>query len=98
MYAIIKAGGKEFKVTAGDVISVDRLSKEVGERVEFPVVLTVDGENISTETKNVLAKATVVEHFKDKKIVVFKYKAKKNERCKQGHRQSYTKVKIDSIG
>ena len=77
MYAIIRTGGKQYKVEAGDEILVEKLDAVV---------------------EGVTAKATVVDQVKGKKVVVFHYKPKKNIRKKQGHRQPYTKVKIESIG
>jgi large subunit ribosomal protein L21 len=101
MYAIANISGKQYKVEAGMTITVDRLNAEVGEEVSFPVMLTVDGDKVNAGTpviKDVVVKAKVVSHVQDKKIVVFKYKPKKNERKKQGHRQPYTKISIESIG
>ena len=101
MYAIANISGKQFKVEVGSTLLVDRLSAEVGEEVTFPVMLTVDGSKVKTGTpviKDVVVKAKVVAHVQDKKITVFKYKPKKNERKKQGHRQPYTKITIESIG
>ena len=101
MYAIANISGKQFKVEAGMTITVDRLNAEVGEEVTFPVMLTVDGDKITAGTpviKDVVVKAKVLSHVQDKKITVFKYKPKKNERKKQGHRQPYTKITIESIG
>ena len=100
MYAIANISGKQFKVEAGMTITVDRLNAEVGEEVTFPVMLTVDGDKITAGTpviKDVVVKAKVVSHVQDKKITVFKYKPKKNERKKQGHRQPFTAVKILEI-
>lgn len=101
MYAIANISGKQYKVEVGATISVDKLSAEVGEEVTFPVMMTVDGAKVKTGSpviKDVVVKAKVVSHGKDKKITVFKYKPKKNERSKQGHRQPYTKILIESIG
>lgn len=101
MYAIANISGKQFKVAVGDTIVVDRLNAEIGEEVSFPVMLTVDGKDIKVGNpviKDVVVKAKVLADVQDKKIVVFKYKAKKNERKKQGHRQPYTKIIIESIG
>ncbi len=101
MYAIANISGKQYKVEVGATITVDRLSAEVGEEVSFPVLMTVDGEKVKTGSpviKDVVVKAKVVSHVQDKKIVVYKYKAKKNERKKQGHRQPYTKITVVSIG
>ena len=101
MYAIANISGKQFKVEVGSNILVDRLNAEVGEEVSFPVMLTVDGSKVKTGTpviKDMVVKTKVLAHVQDKKITVFKYKAKKNERKKQGHRQPYTKITILSIG
>ena len=101
MYAIANIAGKQYKVEAGCTIVVDRLNAEVGESISFPVMLTVDGSKVKAGNpviKDVVAMAKVVAHVQDKKITVFKYKPKKNERKKQGHRQPYTKITIESIG
>ena len=101
MYAIAEISGKQFKVEVGSTLLVDRLNAEVGEELTFPVLLTVDGNNVKAGTpviKDVVVKAKVVAHVQDKKITVFKYKPKKNERKKQGHRQPYTKITIENIG
>ena len=101
MYAIAEISGKQFKVEVGSTLLVDRLNAEVGEELTFPVMLTVDGSKVKAGTpviKDVVAMAKVVAHVQDKKITVFKYKPKKNERKKQGHRQPYTKITIESIG
>ena len=101
MYAIANISGKQFKVEVGSTIVVDRLNAEVGEELSFPVMLSVDGAKVKAGNpviKDVVVKAKVVEHVQDKKIVVYKYKPKKNERKKQGHRQPYTKITIESIG
>lgn len=101
MYAIAIISGKQYKVEAGQTITVDRLDAQAGEEVSFPVAMTVDGDKVKTGSpiiKDVVVKAKVLDHYLDKKIVVFKYKAKKNERKKQGHRQPYTKITISSIG
>ena len=101
MYAIIQTGGKQYKVEAGDEILVEKLDAEVNAEVEFDVLLVADdaGVKIGTPVRDgVKAKAKVVEHGKGKKVIVFKYKPKKNIRTKRGHRQPYTKVEILSIG
>ena len=101
MYAIALIAGKQYKVQVGDEVVVDRLQAEVGEVKEFPVMLTAQDSTLTTGNpviKDVVVKAKVVAHTQGKKIVVFKYKAKKNERKKQGHRQTYTKISIESIG
>ena len=100
MYAIFDNGGKQYKVAVGDLIKVEKLNAEVGATVEFPVILTADETSIHVgkEVEGVKVKAEVVLQGKDKKIIVFKYKPKKNERKKQGHRQPYTQIKITAIG
>ena len=101
MYAIANISGKQFKVEVGSTVVVDRLNAEVGDVLDFPVMLTVDGSKVKAGTpviKDVVVKAKVVAHVQDKKITVYKYKPKKNERKKQGHRQPYTKITIESIG
>lgn len=101
MYAIAEISGKQFKVEAGKEVVVDRLEAEVGTELSFPVLMLVDDKKVSVGNpviKDVVVKAKVVSHVQDKKIVVFKYKPKKNERKKQGHRQPYTKIMITTIG
>ncbi len=101
MYAIIKTGGKQYKVSEGDLVRVEKLAYEVGETVDFDQVLLVsnDGELKvgSPLVEGAKVSATVEDQNKDKKIVVFKYKPKKQYRKKHGHRQPYTLVKINSI-
>lgn len=101
MYAITNISGKQYKVEVGQTIIVDRLNAEVNEELTFPVMLTVDNDKVKTGNpviKDVVVKVKVLEHVRDRKITVFKYKPKKNERKKQGHRQPYTKITIESIG
>lgn len=95
MYAVIVTGGKQFKVSEGDELEVEKLGAQVGDKVEIQYILKVDGEGMSTQTGVVTAE--VLEHGKGDKIVVFKYKAKKNERRKNGHRQPFTRIRITSI-
>jgi len=101
MYAIIETGGKQYKVQAGDVLFVEKLSANEGDSVTFDKVLAVSGDNGFVAGAPLVAGATVTakveKHVKGQKIIVFKYKPKKNERKKQGHRQPYTKVTIESI-
>ena len=101
MYAIIEACGKQYKVTKGDVVFFEKLDAEEGKKVSFDnVVLVSDEGKIEVGTpyvKGAKVEGKVVAHGKGKKIIVFKYKAKKNYRRKQGHRQPYTKVEITSV-
>lgn len=98
MYAVIETGGKQYRVQEGDTLDVERLSGNVGDTVEFPVLMTADNGTVVTgaDVKAVVT-AQIVSFVRAKKIVVFKYKAKKNERKKNGHRQGYTRVKIVKI-
>ena len=101
MYAIIKTGGKQYKVQEGDTIYIEKLSANEGETVQFDEVLMVSNDNGVVVGTPTVANATVTgkveKHGKGQKIIVFKYKAKKNYRRKQGHRQPFTKVVIDKI-
>ncbi len=101
MYAIIEACGKQYKVTKGDVVFFEKLEAEEGKKVTFDkVILLSDEEKIEVGApyvKGIKVEGKVISHGKGKKIIVFKYKAKKNYRRKQGHRQPYTKVEITNI-
>ena len=101
MYAIIEACGKQYKVTEGDVVFFEKLDTEEGKKVTFDnVVLVSDDKKVQVGNpyvKGIKVEGKVVSHGKGKKIIVFKYKPKKNYRRKQGHRQPYTKVEITSI-
>lgn len=101
MYAIIETGGKQYRVAEGDVISVEKLALNEGENVEFDRVLTVvnDGEVVFGKPviDGAKVQAKVLAQGKEKKIFVFKYKAKSNYRRRSGHRQPYTKVMIEKI-
>lgn len=100
MYAIIKTGGKQYVVEEGRVISIERLDVEEGAEVTFDEVLLVSGDDVKIGQPNVAgAKVTgkVLEQGKERKIRIFKYKAKSNYRRRQGHRQPFTKVKIEKI-
>ncbi|MDE6355670.1 MAG: 50S ribosomal protein L21 [Clostridia bacterium] len=100
MYAIFANGNKQYKAAVGETVKLEKLNAEAGSTVEFPVILTADEKGIQAgaEVENVKVTCEVLSHGKDKKIIVFKYKAKKNERKKQGHRQPYSLVKVTAIG
>ena len=101
MYAIIESCGKQYKVSEGDVVFFEKLDAEEGKKVTFKdVVLVSDDKKVEVGApyvKNAKVEGKVVEHGKGKKILVYKYKAKKNYRRTQGHRQPYTKVEITKI-
>ena len=101
MKAVIVNGGKQYTVSEGDVLYIEKLNAEAEETVKFDQVLAVlDGENSkigAPVVEGAAVEAKVVKNGKGKKIVVFKYKAKKNEKSKMGHRQPYTKVEITKI-
>ena len=101
MYAIIEACGKQYKVAEGDVVFFEKLDAEEGKKVTFDkVILVSDDKKVqigSPYVKGIKVEGKVVSHGKGKKILVFKYKAKKNYRRTQGHRQPYTKVEITNI-
>ena len=100
MYAIIATGGKQYKVAEGDIIKVEKLGVEAGETVTFDQVLVVNnGELVvgNPTVANANVTAQVVEEGKNKKVVVYRYKSKTGYHKKNGHRQPYTKVKIEKI-
>lgn len=101
MYAVIQTGGKQYRVQQGDVIYVEKINAQADETVTFEKVLLVgEGESVKVGTPAVegaKVEGKVLAQVKGQKIVVYKYKAKKNERKKQGHRQPYTKVEITAI-
>ena len=102
MYAIIEACGKQYKVAQGDVVFFEKLDEKKKKKVKFDNVILVSEDNGKIEVGNPYVKGAkvegkVVSHGKAKKILVYKYKAKKNYRRTQGHRQPYTKVEITSI-
>ena len=101
MFAIIETGGKQYKVSEGDIIRVELLKEEPESTLEIDKVVAIhDGANLTAGTpyvENAKVSCTVLEHGKAKKIVVFRYKAKKNVRVKKGHRQPFTKLQVDKI-
>ena len=99
VYAIVKAGGRQEKVSVGSVVVVNRLDGEVGDTVELEPVLLVDGEKITSAADGISAKVTaeIVREEKGPKISIVKYKNKTGYRKRQGHRQPFTKVVIEKI-
>ena len=101
MYAVIETGGKQYKVSEGDVIEVEKLPEDKNSEITFDRVLMVKGDDGvkvgSPVVKGAKVSGTLLENGKGDKITVFKYKPKKNYRKKQGHRQPFSKVKINSI-
>ncbi|MFZ5969535.1 MAG: 50S ribosomal protein L21 [Bacillota bacterium] len=101
MYAIIETGGKQYRVQEGDTLFIEKLEANQGETVDFDKVLAVSKDGQLTLGAPVVSgakvSATVVENGKAPKIIIFKYKSKKDFRKKQGHRQPFTKVKIEKI-
>lgn len=100
MYAIIATGGKQYKVAEGDIIKVEKLGVDAGEAVTFDQVLVVNNGELAVGSPTVAGATvtgTVVKEGKAKKVIVYKYKRKSGYHKKNGHRQSYTQVKIDKI-
>ncbi|OON97155.1 MAG: 50S ribosomal protein L21 [Epulopiscium sp. Nele67-Bin005] len=101
MYAIIETGGKQYKVEEGNIINVEKLNVEAGQMITFDQVIAVsNGDKLTCGTPTVsgaTVQAEVLKEGKAKKIIVFKYKAKKTYKKKKGHRQPFTQVKITSI-
>jgi len=100
MYAVIKTGGKQYKVAEGDLLKIEKLDGAVGDSVEFEEVLLIGGDDVKVGTPLVAeakVKAQIVEQGKDKKILVFHMKRRKTHRKLNGHRQPITRVKITGI-
>ena len=100
MYAIIATGGKQYKVSEGDVIRVEKLGVEAGESVVFDQVLVVSGDDVKVgnpTVENATVSGTVMCEGRAKKVIVYRYKRKTGYHKKNGHRQAYTQVKIDKI-
>ena len=101
MYAIVNTGGKQYKVATDDVITVEKIEGNEGDKVTLPVIFLNDGKKIVTDPDK-LAKAKVtaqiVEQFKGEKQLVFKFKKRKNYKKLRGHRQNLTRIQIESIG
>ena len=101
MYAIIPTGGKQYRVSEGDVIYIEKIDAQVDSTVSFDVLLMGNDGDVKIGTpvvEGVKVEGKVVGQIRGEKIVVYKYKSKKNYRRKQGHRQPYTKVEITKIG
>lgn len=101
MYAIVKTGGKQYKVALGDKLNIEKIPAEVGDTVELQTICVVDGKDVQVkaeEAAKTKVQAVVVEQFKDKKVIVFKFKKRKNYKKLRGHRQNLTRVKIESVG
>ncbi|RVU54921.1 50S ribosomal protein L21 [Anaerosphaera multitolerans] len=100
MYAVIETGGKQYTVKVGDKVKIEKLNGEEGEKVTFDKVLLVGGDDLKVGkpyVEGAKVEAKILLQAKDKKIIVYKYKAKKNERKKKGHRQPFTLVEIENI-
>lgn len=101
MYAIVDIGGKQFKVTPAEKIYVPSIHSEIGSQIEFSTVKLFEDQNgIVIGTPNIdqaKVKATILQHMKDEKVIVFKKKRRKGYRVKKGHRQGYTQIEINSI-
>jgi len=100
MYAVIKTGGKQYRVSEGDRIRIEKLAGEVGSEFTFDEVLMLGGDKVAVGTPTVSGasvKAKIVAQDRAKKIVVFKYKRRKNYRRKNGHRQPYTEIEITGV-
>ncbi len=101
MYAIVECGGRQYRAEEGSNITVEKLPNEVGDQITLDNVLLVSGENGvqigAPSVDGVSVKATIVEQFRGKKILVFKYKSSKRYRRRKGHRQYYTRLRVDEI-
>ena len=98
MYAVLKTGGKQYKVEVGDEIFVEKLAGEAGEQVTFEEVLAISDDNgIKAGDLKATVTGEIVKQGKNKKVIVSKYKAKKGYRRKNGHRQPYTRVRVSAI-
>lgn len=102
MYAIVETGGKQYKVSEGDILKVEKLVGEAGDKLALEKVLVVsdDEGNLNVgkpAVENAKVLVEVLEQGKSKKILVYKYKKRKNQRKKQGHRQAFTKIRIEKI-
>ena len=97
MYAIVKTGGKQYKVSTGDCLNVEKLEGEAGDKVALTAITVVDGAKVIAEAAKTKVEATIVEQFKGDKQLVFKFKKRKNYKKLRGHRQQLTRIQITSI-
>ena len=100
MYAIVSAGGKQYRVAEGDVLDVERIDVEPGDTVTLPALLLVDGESVTTDADQlagITVQGEVVGHVKGPKIRIIKFKNKTRYRKRQGHRQQHTRVRVTGI-
>jgi len=101
MFAVVRTGGKQYKVTQGEVIKVEKLDAEVGSEINIPdVLMVINGEDVKVgnpTVDNAVVKAKVIEQGKDKKVIVFKKKRRKGYKKKRGHRQLFTTLEIQDI-
>lgn len=95
MFAVVKSGGRQYKVRADEELVVDRLPGEVGDEVELPASFLADGDGFDLSDRTV--KAEILEHFRGDKLHVYKYKPKKTYRKKTGHRQELTRIKVREV-
>ncbi|WP_165044366.1 MULTISPECIES: 50S ribosomal protein L21 [unclassified Adlercreutzia] len=101
MYAIVKTGGKQYKVAAGDRINIEKIDAEVGATIELEAICIVDGDKVEVDpAKAAQTKVTavIIEQFKGDKQLIFKFKKRKNYKKLRGHRQRLTRVEIESVG
>ncbi len=101
MYAIVKTGGKQYKVAPGDKLNIEKLNAEVGEKVELPAICVVDGANVvadPAEAAKAKVEAEVIEQFRGDKQLVFKFKKRKNYKKLRGHRQQLTRIQVTAVG
>ena len=101
MYAIVKTGGKQYKVAPGDKLNIEKLDVEPGAKVELEAICVVDGDKVEADPAKAAATkvvAVVLEQFKGEKQLVFKFKKRKNYKKLRGHRQNLTRVQIESVG
>lgn len=101
MYAIVKTGGKQYKVAPGDKLNVEKLDAEVGSQVELTAICIVDGDKVEADPAKAAATkvtVTVIEQFRGEKQLVFKFKKRKNYKKMRGHRQYLTRIQVESVG